>query len=825
MKTQRNLKRNRINDELDYISHFPLTIAVAAMGYGKTVSSRDFLNDSNANYVWLSIDSDETSPQYIWDSLTRQMSKSQPELGNTLRALGFPADMAQRDKIIQMIEDHTYNSNTIMVIDDYHYVHSPAFDNFIEYVVRAGIKGLHILILSRTIPDMNIDELRLKDHCYLIKNACFELNASEIKEYFQLYGYHLTEDMADSVLHMSEGWISAVYLIMQRYTEMGRLEQGRSIERLIETAVIPRYTDDEILLLKSLCVFDSFTPQQAVYVTSNDAAFLMLQRLSFGNSFIRFDEQNGIYRIHKIFNDYLRKLLEEQPSDLVPDNLYNRSGEWCVQNNDILSGLKYFLKAKEFDRILAEFEKNSITKIIDSNSEVIRELFEKIPVEIRYGHPVGFLSYIGFYVTNINQIEGKQLLTRIKDHYKNNSDLTPVMLQRIYGEIELIHAYIEFNDVVQMHKRLKKAHELLKGQSFIANKDKIITFGSPHILYLYYRDKGKMLWTVEQLEELYPYYRDMAGGCGTGFEYQIRSEYSLETGDLDRAELFAYKAIYKARTLDQLSVIICANLCLARVAAARGKFDEALEIMDTLRIEVEESRSTILGSTLDLCTGYIEAIKGEEGGFANWLRTGEIKQSEILYQGMGFNYIVYGKYLLIHKDYIKLEILCEEMQEIFSNFHNLIGLLHTWILDAITKYNLNDIKQAKAALLAAIEIAREDQIMLPFAEYGGSVLQIFKELQKDLKDDEFIEKLMESAGHYSVAQTGKRNEPSAVSVLSNREKEILILIADGKTNREIATILFIAEVTVRKTITSIYRKLNTAGRAAAVKKAIELRII
>jgi LuxR family transcriptional regulator, maltose regulon positive regulatory protein len=48
------------------------------------------------------------------------------------------------------------------------------------------------------------------------------------------------------------------------------------------------------------------------------------------------------------------------------------------------------------------------------------------------------------------------------------------------------------------------------------------------------------------------------------------------------------------------------------------------------------------------------------------------------------------------------------------------------------------------------------------------------------------------------------------------------MVMAGSTNREIADRSFIAEVTVKKTITSIYRKLEVNGRAGAVRKAMEM---
>jgi DNA-binding NarL/FixJ family response regulator len=52
--------------------------------------------------------------------------------------------------------------------------------------------------------------------------------------------------------------------------------------------------------------------------------------------------------------------------------------------------------------------------------------------------------------------------------------------------------------------------------------------------------------------------------------------------------------------------------------------------------------------------------------------------------------------------------------------------------------------------------------------------------------------------------------------LSTRESEIMSLIADGHTNGEIATSLFLAEKTVKNHVRSIYSKLGVGNRSAAI---------
>ncbi len=64
----------------------------------------------------------------------------------------------------------------------------------------------------------------------------------------------------------------------------------------------------------------------------------------------------------------------------------------------------------------------------------------------------------------------------------------------------------------------------------------------------------------------------------------------------------------------------------------------------------------------------------------------------------------------------------------------------------------------------------------------------------------------------------KGAEPSTLSVLSNREKEILELLAKGMLYKEIAASLFISQETVRKHVYHIYEKLHVNNRVEAINK-------
>lgn len=72
-----------------------------------------------------------------------------------------------------------------------------------------------------------------------------------------------------------------------------------------------------------------------------------------------------------------------------------------------------------------------------------------------------------------------------------------------------------------------------------------------------------------------------------------------------------------------------------------------------------------------------------------------------------------------------------------------------------------------------------------------------------------------------VRRSIQKEEAAAFSELTNKEKRVLSLIAEGQTNRDIAAELFLSEGTVRNYVSSIFSKLDVANRAEAAAYAIK----
>jgi DNA-binding NarL/FixJ family response regulator len=70
----------------------------------------------------------------------------------------------------------------------------------------------------------------------------------------------------------------------------------------------------------------------------------------------------------------------------------------------------------------------------------------------------------------------------------------------------------------------------------------------------------------------------------------------------------------------------------------------------------------------------------------------------------------------------------------------------------------------------------------------------------------------------SRSRAGARPAKRGAEALSRREREVAELVAEGRTNKEIARSLFVSEKTVEKHVSGIFRKLGVGRRAAVGAK-------
>lgn len=837
---QKVLRREALANLLSLVYSTPLLIVHAAMGFGKTVTILDFMEGEqgthpDARFTYLCFSASAT-PASAWDRIVTS-------LGQDVQGNASPAGLDDLQRCLDLLQRASGNHPLILILDDYHNIASPEFNHLIELLVTKQVPNVHLLLISRRLPALALDEFLLKGSAVAINHEDLAFTEQEILQLAQLRGIDLPLQDAKQIAQVSEGWIGAVEQILLEYRAMHTVYVPPAIYRFLQQYELPRYTEHQLWLLAQLSHLSAFDAELACAVSLRSVTPFMLEKLRHDNSFISYDRALGMYRMHPLLRTVLQEhyaelQMQESPVLLSSSELHHRAGLWLLSHKQPIPALSYLLKAKSYDLIMAEFEKRDWNTLLDAHSPFMIELFAAIPAEVKQHHLITWLAFIGFYVTNVDQLASKPMLEEVRAVLSDAPHLPERERKRMYGEMELIEAYGCFNDAEKMAEHFHRAYSLLEGHSSIADKDKIITFGSPHALYLYYREKGKLKSDLHTVAQMFPFYSELAGGCGKGFDDLLYAEYHLELGEFDHAERFAYRSFYKAGLLEQTEVMLCTQLCLARIRMAQGKSREAFELLAHMDHKIDKETYPILMRTSELCHAYLSTTLHTDEELPSWIRTCTIPDHALLYHVRGFLLIVHGKYLLQQKQYIRLEVHCTRMKETFAHFSNQLGFVHASILEAISSYHTTGITAAEGHLFAALDIGFADQLETVFAEYSLDLMDLLlavkqrfssSYLHSDAKKaatlsafNTYLQGLAENVVGYFTILKDIQDDQDVFGMLSSREKEILKLLVEGKTNQAIAERLYLAEVTVRKHITTLYRKLSVRSRAEAVRRALEL---
>ena len=119
-------------------------------------------------------------------------------------------------------------------------------------------------------------------------------------------------------------------------------------------------------------------------------------------------------------------------------------------------------------------------------------------------------------------------------------------------------------------------------------------------------------------------------------------------------------------------------------------------------------------------------------------------------------------------------------------------------------------------LFAAIRAGATGYLLKQIA--GGDVVRA---IEGAARGESMLDPSLTQRVFFEVRRSIKKEEAVAFQDLTSQERQVLLLIAEGRTNREIATELFLSEGTVRNYVSSILSKLGVSNRAEAAAYAIK----
>lgn len=815
MKNQNKivLTRNRLNKKLENVLQYPMTLVTAPMGFGKTTAVRSFFSDSNIPYIWLTMTESIkiAKSEYFWFLLVRGVRNRSPKVAEILEDRGFPGDSVQIARMLDLFENMEVSELTV-VIDDYYKIETAEINQFLRSLILGEIPWLHIVLIGRKMPELDVEELKIKGMCFFISAQDIAFREEEIYQYLEIISFHGDEQLKEQISVSAGGWIAAVYLMAVSYQKDEKEGMLDSLNSMLKKAFFDPYDTRIQEFLYKLSFFDMVTEKQVIYLFEDPEASLLLRKLYSENAFIML-EHAGEYKFHQIYLDFLQ--MEREGYTLDIKHLMDRAGEWYSMQNDHALAFKYWMLAGNYKAVLNELEKTDIRNINSIDRKLIFEVYRQIEDDWKYEYPIATLKYIWLVILFVDKHRGENMLYEFERYFKQH-DHKRYTRNQILGEIAIVSTTVAFNDAEKVVYYTNRAAELLQGEkTIIRNRKGVLPYGVPHFTYDYYKKPGKYLDTVNILAEGFKSHIEVTDGCGMGCIPLIKAEYDLETGNFDQVERWVRKSMYESELWEQKPIYICTCLTLARLYLYEGRWEEVKKILDKLQKKMRMEQNTIILNALDNCIGYIYGCLGEYERIPSWIRSGDTSVNTSRYQGSAFNYVVCGKAMLLEKKYEELDIASEVFQEYFGVFQNQLGYIHNYIHGAVARGYLYGQEEGVKYLQKALEIAYQDNIIMPFVENAEYIISLLKQTDQE-KYGKLTEKILDRCGK----RHDNQKNPCG---LSPREEEILLLIEAGASQREIAETLFISPNTVKRHVQNIYHKLEANNKTLAIRKYHELR--
>ena len=810
----------RLKNDLSGICDHPLTIVEAPMGYGKTTAVREYLNHARVHVLWQSIDDGATGN--FWNGFCNRFAALEGARAANLARLGLPDDSVSRQVALELLEGVPLPGKTVLAIDDFHLIQNADAHDFIVFLAKNNIFNLHLVVITRGMPWDSLDELKLKGYVHHVARETFALTRDEIAQYYRLCGIHLNAGQIDTLSGYTEGWISALYLLLLNYIKEGRFgaaapELGAApapnIYGLVEKAIYAPLSAELRDFLASVSIFDNFTVEQAAAIWDRPNTAPLLAEVLARNAFLTYDPLPRTYHLHNILINFLHRKLASESDPARRADLFQKAGRWYLQAGEYLRAMQCFYRSGDWDGLLEALELDKATSIDGEHKETLIQYFDACPREAWASHPtaLGLMGKCLFFLNERERFAG------VCREFENclETDLAPPQRNALLGEYEHLLAHAAFNDIAAILRHYQKAHQLLQGASSTADlTDSMALYGSPSGLYLFYRESGKLEHMVNEALEAMSYYSDVTNDTGQAAGYFMAAERHFLMGEFENAEIIAHRIFHPGHPAYRPGIRVRGCFLQARLALVKGDFPAVLSQLRQLREDIRHNKLYLFMHSLDLCEAYIYGHLSQNAGIPPWIAAGEFKKTRLFFPVMGFVHIVYGRVLLIHGEFTRLIGHADAFLRTASFFPNILGQIYTQIQLAAAYRQINREDEAMSALKRALDIAMPDRMYMPFVENGDFIQALLEELDHEGRYREDIAKIAALYAAYRKAteQIRKDSFSGDKPKLTRRELEIAQLAAAGLTNKAIGERLFISENTVKMALKSIYAKLSVNNR-------------
>lgn len=847
-----------------------LFLLSAPAGFGKTTLVAEWLWQSNQPAAWLSLDQDDNDPAHFWHyviaalqtkdkSLGRAMQVAlQAALQSTLIQSAGPQIPALKPLLTSLINDLAARSHSlILVLDDYHLINNDIIHDSLNFFLDHLPPQIRLVIATRADPPLALSRRRGLAQILETRTADLRFSLAEASTFLNAVN---NLDMSAEDVHIleqrTEGWIVGLQLaalsLRQQADRHAFVTAFAGDDRYIVDYLLEEVLQQQPALIQTFLlqtsILDRMCGPLCEAVTRIEHAETLLHQLEQANLFIvPLDNRRIWYRYHHLFANLLyRRLCQAEPLE-TRLALVQRACNWHEREGFITEAISLALDAPDFELAANLLERHILTMFFRSETMLVYRWLQALPE-----HVVRERALLCAVYANTIAHAGQGLL--LTEQWLNRAiEIAPPASQPydiVHSFIALSRAYLalwrrdppqqiidlalaalatlpppEEPGVDPNFLRLRSGLTNNLGLAYLimGNEDAAIeafiqarqigtacddllnAYSAVEYQCFLLRRRGRLVEAAALCQEIlhelgedpFPY----AGRVCLALSHIL-----LEWNNLEAAEKILNKGLWLSQMALVAEADIYGQIGLAYLRQAQGE-PVTLEIPADLEPQIS-TYAMAHRVRLWLMQGKLDAaIQWAEG------RSFDPKKDWI-------EIALLTRVLLAQQRAAEIDLSClAQMSEWFEGKGWIEIVIEAWMLRALTLHMQGHFDKARRALEQSLVLAEPGGYVRLFVNEGDLMRDLLQ-----ISDDERITAYVERLLTF-WEQPVLRSPELWIEPLSQRELEVLRLLAAGASNAEIAEKLVVTVNTAKKHVAHILEKLDVPSRARAAIRARELRLL
>ena len=881
--------RSRLTGRLDagLRNGHRLFLVVAPAGYGKTTVVTEWLDGADIPSAWLSLDEADNDPLRFFTYVAAALQKALGlDLAHPLPE-AFPMTPQPPEAfVLPLINDLAAADRPVLLaLDDYHVITAGPVQEAMVFLLRRAPPNLHLVVLTRADPPFPLARLRVRERMTEIRDRDLRFTHEEMTAFLKsLHRLNLNVEQITALESRTEGWAAGVqlaalslqgcsaeyaaqfisafsgshhYIVDYLFEEVLSRQPDTVREFLFQTSVLERMCAP---LCDAILTKGSAGQAGTGKTVTTQAAQETLETLEHSNLFlVPLDDERRWYRYHHLFVDVLRQM---QKSVCQPDQiagLHGRASDWYRQNGLVAEAVHHALQAGDHARAAQTVEENAWSMVRHAELAILRGWIEALPSDSISARPWLRIYYAwALFFAESDAAEAQ--LNAVEEQMRAIG--TAALPAEMEGHIAAIRAWIVYirgdPDLAavfsrqalqfcpQMDAAIRSGLMAILGDACAARNDWPGTAyafaeavelarssGNVMIEVVSRTSLGALNGAMGRLREAEAIFQEALQTATrnrspvAGQAYACLARVYREWNDLASARFYAEKLIESSAMWGVVDSLACGHLFLATMLQAQDDIPganqamaQASQIMDEHPLELRSL--PWLGATrARLWLGQGKLAKARQ-----WAETRGLNAGGELFLRNEVEYLTLVHILLAEHRVDDAARLLSRLQTAIESTGRLGDLIVVLVLQAVVLNMQADISSALGKLEHAVRLARSEGYVRVFLDEGKpieSLLRIAATKWQDHDQLVYVRKLLAAFADQSVSPV--EGQRPLAGILSERELEVLRLIAAGRSNQAVADELVIAIGTAKRHTANIFDKLDVRNRTEAVAKARQLNLL